>query len=780
MCGLDGLEKHFLAHSARPEQGIPAQDYAVHARNVEEACCRNVRAMFPEKLLDSAKVTNEQDYFARAAMAAAPFHDLGKLAQQNQAVLSGQRKGRSLPINHCDAGALQMLNLQSNFAAMLIYSHHIGLPEMSEIRTLRLGKAQCFRDNSEDGITAKDSERNLGKYLDLHRQLMDIDRDSAVDISVPCELKKTELRRYTAARLMLSCLVDADHSDTAVNYGNLEEKPMPLLSASERLAALDKYVESLAAASNGPLSERNKKRGEMYLHARNSECDSPLCYCDSPVGTGKTTAITAYMLNIAARKGLRRLFIILPFINILNQTVDILRKALRLPGESEADMKNVVAAIHHRAEYKSENDRCLSSLWRAPIIVTTAVQFFETMAGAKPERLRKLHELPGSAVFIDEAHAALPIELWPTAWLWLKEYAASWRCHFVLASGTSTKFWTLDEVDDLAPEARPVVEPLLSDEFRCSLNNLEIARVHFKRLAKKMNESELCDFILSLDGPRIVILNTVQSAAVVAQTLLNRCGADSVVHLSTALSPKDRKAVLDRVREKLKNKSDNDWTLVATSCVEAGVDFSFRTGVREAAGLVNLLQMAGRVRRNEEKGYEDSVVWTVELTTGEMLKLHPAFKYSSQVLLELFERDENLISKGQNISDLCRKALKAELGKNGCMPGENDQQALIACERSGSFKTVQERFNVIDTQSVTLVIDESLKTRIEAHEKVSWQEIQDGSVQIYGYSAQKLGAMPINGSSELYFWPFKYDNFIGYMAGVLENEKMSKDGFAFS
>src|ERR1035438_3177414 len=73
--------------------------------------------------------------------------------------------------------------------------------------------------------------------------------------------------------------------------------------------------------------------------------------------------------------------------------------------------EKIVAAHHHQAEFKSADIRFLTTLWDAPIIVTTAVQFFETLGASQTPRLRKLHQLPGSAVFIDEAHAAMPIHL---------------------------------------------------------------------------------------------------------------------------------------------------------------------------------------------------------------------------------------------------------------------------------------------------------------------------------------------------------------------------------
>ena len=110
--------------------------------------------------------------------------------------------------------------------------------------------------------------------------------------------------------------------------------------------------------------------------------------CDSPVGTGKTTAIIAHLLNVAALRKLRRIFVVLPFTNIINQSVDVYRLALRLPDESETIMESVVAAHHHRVDFLSYEARCLSARWDSPIVVTTDVQFFETLAACDTASLR--------------------------------------------------------------------------------------------------------------------------------------------------------------------------------------------------------------------------------------------------------------------------------------------------------------------------------------------------------------------------------------------------------
>ncbi len=471
-------------------------------------------------------------------------------------------------------------------------------------------------------------------------------------------------------RLALSCLVDADHSDTAQHYRNERELDGLPLRAAERLAALDRYVAGLAPTTP-PAGERERQRlalrQQVYRACRERNCPSQerIVSCDSPVGTGKTTAVMAHLLRVAAERGLRRVFVVLPYTNIIDQSVEVYRRALVLEGESA---EGVVAAHHHRVEFQGDdwrNLRQLTQRWDAPIVVTTAVQFFETLAACKTAALRKLHQIPGSAIFLDEAHAAMPASHWPQMWRWLRELCDEWSCHLLLASGSLARFW---ELPDFVPadEQRPVPE-LVSDKIRTEAAVFEDRRVRLRRKTERLSLAGLGQFVLSQPGPRLVILNTVQSAAFLADHLRHdlKLGVN-VEHLSTALCPVDREATVHRVKERLKAEF-KEWLLVATSCVEAGVDFSFRTAFRESCGLVNLLQIAGRVSRSAE--YAEAEVWDFRHDEEGFLTLHPQFKTSRAVLAQLF--DEEKVDPSQ-----CTEALRRELNA-GLGQTETSAQAIL-------------------------------------------------------------------------------------------------------
>lgn len=151
-----------------------------------------------------------------------------------------------------------------------------------------------------------------------------------------------------------------------------------------------------------------------------------------------------------------------------------------------------------------------------------------------------------------------------------------------------------------------------------------------------MTSEALAQWVNSFPGPRLLIVNTVQSATVIAKTIMQLYGRNRVEHLSTALTARDRARTLARVRQRLRDPSDCDWTLVATSCVEAGVDFSFSVGFRETASLSSLLQASGRVNRNGKT--KNALMWSFGLNYADdaLLKEHPIIKHAATVLTKEF------------------------------------------------------------------------------------------------------------------------------------------------
>lgn len=722
-----------FAHSADPKRGIPAQGYAAH---IDGVASRAYRAAEEAALYASS----DGELLKKIVPIAAQYHDLGKLDEENQVVLSGKCTAPRLPIQHTDAGTSYLLNnLQMPPGAVLVRSHHIGLPDFVEEQN-RTEKT-VLRDEKVMGRV----NQTLSELIRLHNETILAKKAiNPVSFGIAGDAS-------LFFRVALSCLADGDHTDTAIHYQDqVAEEPVVELRSSERLAALDRYIEDLKRDT-----DRSRLRSEVYTACRNAVMQAiNIVSCDSPVGTGKTTAVMAHLLAQATKRKLRRIIVVLPFTNIITQSVKVYRDALVLPGENK---EHVVAELHHRADFQDKQSRQFTALWKAPIIVTTAVTFFETLASNRPATLRRLHHLPGSAVFIDESHAALPAKLLPLAWRWVKGFAHEWGSYWVLASGSLNRFWKIEEFD----KEKPDIPEIMPDQLRDRLSKYETGRITYPSDIKSMSAEELVEWIVAHSGPRIVILNTVQSAAVVALEYEKRFGRFAIEHLSTALTPGDRDNTVARIKSRLLDKGDTEWTLIATSCVEAGVDFSFKTGVREAASLVSLLQTAGRVNRHDSDHSE--FVWTIRLKEGKLLKQHPGMRDSAKVLIDLFS-DGNVISPG-----LCTDVLKREIRLAGTFSDE-----LLRSEEMMRFPQVERGFRVIDSDTWTVVIDEDFIKKLENHEPVDWREMQKSSVQIWGYRLKDLRIPEVLGHPGIYKWTYAYDDFIGYMAGVLSVEAIKQ------
>lgn len=719
----------YLAHSKKGN--IPEQEYSAHIRGVSSLAREYVRDMVSYSKCDKALLS-------QAVEKASAYHDMGKLNKDNQDVLSGKISSKSLPRNHVDAGAAHFLNDKyfSAVSATAIQAHHIGFPDFSA--EMNKGNA-IFRDVS----IASDVDRELPELEAIHNKLIES------HFKYAAEAIKGD--RSVFFRMLLSCIADADHTNTAINYRKYptNAKTIPLRPV-ERLKQLDRRVAELQL--KGADDERNALRNEMYHACRDVDIDSDISSCDSPVGSGKTTAVMAHLLAQAKKRGLRRIFVVLPFTNIIIQSVETYRDMLVLPGENADE---VVAELHHRADFESEDTRHLTALWRAPIIVTTAVAFFETLASNSTATLRRLHELPGSAIFVDESHAALPAKLLPVAWKWINIYATEWNCYWVLASGSLNRFWTIPEI--AGTKNAKCAPEIINDELRGRLSFYENNRIAYYSDLIPKGTAELADWIDGFPGPRLVILNTVQSAAVLADYFSDHFGRDSVEHLSTALTSNDRDSTLERVIKRLNNKEDTDWTFIATSCVEAGVNLSFRNGFRELGSLVSLLQASGRVNREGVLG--DSEMWTFCISEDGMLKLNPSMREAASVLKGYFERHITISPKlsTQSITDEIALYGLSRIHKN-----------LVSNEDMQNFPQVEREFKVIDTDTRLVVVDSTVAEHLQ-YGKVDWRELQKVSVQITKYKLDELRTPIIMDS--IYSWNLDYDNFLGYMAGIVKLKK---------
>lgn len=740
-----------LAHS--PREGVPAQTYHEHITNVRQAAVSNARR--------AGKFYNGNDKtFVDWVDAAALDHDLGKLDNANQEVLKTSSK-RPLPLHHQDAGVADLWERNCRDSAVLVAAHHSGL--FSKEAEL-LNKERFLRDEKVlDWLGGQRTDRYVDERLQSYLQLQE-------ELGLPLNgnREKEPLHRCGfTRRLALSCLVDADHGDTARNYGAEVETAQVETRWEERLAALQKYVDGLPDGQSEREKRRNYLRKKMFTACRDAPLGPSIRTCDAPVGSGKTTAVMAHLLHVAAgaRPQLRHIIVVLPYTNIIKQSVDVYRKALVLDGE-RAD--EVVAEHHHKADFDNLEVRQFATLWKAPIIVTTAVQFFETLGNHQPARLRKLHELPGSAVFVDEMHAAIPAHLWPQTWRWLETLTNDWGGHLILASGSLARFWELAEYNALICSDRlnalPRIPDLVTDNaLRDELGKCEKRRIRYRRRpehAIALDCHGLVEFVSQKDGPRLLIVNTVQTAAVVAHAM--RQAGNDVLHLSTALAPVHRDAIVEKIKSRLHSKQKN-WSLVATSCVEAGMNFSFHTGLRERASTASLIQIGGRVSRDDE--FDNAETWDI-LLLDDLFRNNPSLKISCHAVDSFTEDDLNNLHPAKLATEAMRREWTAG--------ADEKARCLIDFERKMEYPSVGEACRVINVDTRTVIIDRNIVDALRNGERVPKQEIMKNSVQIWAYKIDKLALPAVFGNeqssdTDLFAWSYDYDpDFLGYMKGILD------------
>ena len=738
-----------LAHSPPPgrEEGDP---YARHVKDVRRGAHERAEAMLRYATAPMGDLLETID-------AAATFHDLGKLDPDIQAALRNGR-GNKLRWDHIDAGVAQLSTEKDWMAAWLVRAHHApGLSEKQEhfnrdkLGWRLRGRRRVGGDSQRHEEQIARTDAHLRDYLELH--------EAVIGRRV---LQPRRPIHGLAMRLALSCLVDADHSDTAFfDTGRLTpEAPEPRWT--ERLDALCCYVHGLPVGKTDEERARNGRRAAFFESCLNARIAEPMAACEGPVGLGKTTAVAAYLIRRAQIEELRRLIVVAPYTNILTQTAERLREALCLDGERP---DRVVVEHHHRADFEHYSDRDLAVLWRAPVILTTAVSFFETLAACEPASLRKLHSVPGSAVFIDEAHAALPTRLWPQNWRWLRELAEGWRCRFVFASGSLARFW---EDGDIVREPVKLPELLTADQA-IDVLTAERKRVRYAPLfgGRVLSLNELIEQVDRAPGPRLVILNTVQNAGVVAKAI--REAGMVALHISTALTPRDRNRVLELVKGRLKTPNDIAWTLVATSCIEAGVDLSFRCAFRERFAAASTIQVGGRVNRHGEYDSDGGGVVYDFALDDKTITQHRGAAISADVLRRLMAADE---LNRRNPSDIVTLAMREELSALGGLGAD----PLLKAEDARDYPAVKNHGRVINADTRIVVVDEHLKRQLIERKPVDFQELLRGSVHLWATKIDKLGLAQLPGRRDLYAWNHDYDpDFLGYMAGVFRLQSFLSD-----
>lgn len=539
------------------------------------------------------------------AQAAGLLHDIGKASAAYQAYISGPRQtGRKGP-DHSTAGAREaerhLCGLPfGRWLAYAVAGHHAGLADFNELE-------RRVRDKALESYAGWEAEAGA---LPTAKSL------------VPSRSFKGNVHAgFSEAfliRMLFSCLVDADRLATEAFDTGVER---PKLAA---LPALQARLVAHLAGKRRSDTELNRLRSHVLDHAVGKAGLGPgLFTLTVPTGGGKTLTSLAFALEHARRHGLRRVIYVIPYTSIIEQTAAVFQDAL---GTKE-DVLEHHASFDWEPKRQSTEEaddegqaglaklRQASENWDAPVVVTTAVQFFESLFARQASRCRKLHNIAGSVVVLDEAQT-LPLRLLRPCMAALNELAANYRTSVVLCTATQPALRECDGFKDenlARRQARQKVGFAIdgSRELAPDPKALYAAlkRVEVERRPGTTTDAEIAERFA--EQPQMLcIVNSRRHARELFDGLkADPRTAEGARHLTTLMCPVHRRAVLAEARERLGSRDPKPVRLVATSLIEAGVDVDFPEVWRAVAGLDSVAQAAGRCNREGRRAQGRTVVF---------------------------------------------------------------------------------------------------------------------------------------------------------------------------
>lgn len=604
------------------------------------------------------------------------LHDIGKYTEPFQARLQGA-PGR---VDHATWGARVALKrygpLFGHLLAYGIAGHHAGLAN---------GRDGKSRTSLQDRLTGL-----LPELLPAWQEELPLPDVSELQLPEGFQPRhdRGSFQLTLLARMLFSCLVDADFIDTDEFYRRIEHRSSRHGKGVPGLEALRERLDGKLATFRAD-SDVNRLRADILTHVRKQSTHEPgLFSLTVPTGGGKTLASLAFALDHAIAYGLSRVIFVIPFTSIVEQNAQVFREAF-------GDLGDAAVLEHHSAFFddprsapESKDKRKLAmENWDAPIVVTTAVQFFESLFADRPSRCRKLHNIAGSVVILDEAQT-LPLKLLRPCTTLLDELALNYRTSVVLCTATQPALNAeegfldgLKNVHELAPDP-----PSLYKRLR---------RVTVRHVGE-LDDEALAEHVRQRDQV-LCIVNNRRHARALFNAIADQPGAR---HLTTLMCAKHRSKVLAQVRQDL--KSGLPCRLVSTSLIEAGVDIDLPCVLRAEAGLDSVAQAAGRCNREGSRHRENSEV-LVFATANPDWAPPPELKQFTQAF--------RIVEPRYREDLLAPEAIRAYFQELYWQKGAKELDAhdliglLKSCRMDSlPFETLAEKFRLIETMMQPVIV----------------------------------------------------------------------------
>ena len=668
----------YYAHSAQDELGnlLPYEHWQTlqsHSVNVGEMAA------------EFARVFGAQEIACQTGQ----LHDVGKYSEP-----FNQRLHGGASVDHATAGAKIAVerwgNVIGKLMAFCIAGHHAGLA---------------------NGNGEGDNRRTLKQRLALQfgKDIPTLDNLWQQEIKLPETLSAPPLKAdahhpfFSYAfftRMLYSCLVDADYLDTEAFYLKLENKAAerggyPDLNVLQHNfnQFINDFRRRIAQAPEQTEAEKrnaalNRLRSEILDHAVEQAAQPQgLFTLTVPTGGGKTFTSMAFALEHAKQHGMRRVIYVIPFTSIIEQNAAEFRKAFGELGEQ--------AVLEHHSTFddgKLQNEatkdklRLASENWDAPIVVTTAVQFFESLFADRSSRCRKLHNIAGSVIILDEAQM-LPLNLLLPIMQAIKELAQNYRCSVVMCTATQPAvqaengfYRGFENVLEIAPKPTALFDKLR----RTTVQHIG-TQTDADLLAKLAEHPQM-----------LVIVNNRRHA----RSLYDQAKhLDGTFHLTTLMCAKHRSQKLDEIRGRL--KKGEPCRVIATSLIEAGVDVDFPLVMRAEAGLDSVAQAAGRCNREGKRPSENSFVWI--FTPEEQWKAPPELAVQAAVMRLTADSFSDDLLSTQAVAAYFAELYQlkgSELDNKKILKMHNDTGQSL----DFPFQTIADRFRMIESHMQPLII----------------------------------------------------------------------------
>lgn len=584
-------------------------------------------------------------------------HDIGKYSEGFQKRLMGGPK-----VDHSSAGAIECSAIGKELIGICVAGHHGGLPDFGNTSSDMAG---------DPTFIGRIKKRITGRSIDY----------PGWKGPLPSAGEMPEMNGFYRSlwtRMLFSCLVDADFIDTETFMtGNEKER-----GGYDTLPVLLKKLQSFVKRFGEPKTEINKIRNEIFRDCVSaSQFPKGLYSLTVPTGGGKTISSLAFALEHAVKHSMDRVIYVIPYTSIIEQNAEVFRSIL---GD-----ENIVE--HHSNVDTDENDEdellktkkmMATENWDAPIIVTTAVQFFESLFSNKTSKCRKLHNIANSVVVFDE------VQMMPTGHLL--------PCSAVI--GTLVAHFGVTAV--LCTATQPFISDLLS-QFDGGMEIKEISKkkkesFDLLRRVKYSVVGKISDEELALRlGENNQVLCIVNSRKM-AKRIYDLLPADGSYHLSTLMTPDLRAKTLGEIRRKL--IAGEKCRVVSTSLIEAGVDVDFPKVYREISGLDSIVQAAGRCNREGKRPLSDSVVTVFELDN----KIPPLLKINIGATKEV----AGVVSEfgSPDATDEYFRAYRSLMGDGIDKTKAVDHLSKGICGCFLPFETVAKSFHFIDDNTKTVYI----------------------------------------------------------------------------